>query len=177
MKNGKKIAFAFVLLLALAALTLTITPVRASTPIHVSGTFSTVATRLSIDKIAGDNIFSTYSGVSTWTGGISCPTGNGHGTQNRIAHFAGDPNSIPAPALLYINLKVDSTLTAATIDGQTGGLTLRLNGISYPDGSSEGTWHIVDGTGDLANIHGEGTWGKAAGPSQTLYSGIVHFDP
>ncbi len=177
MKTRKLFAVVFVLLFALMAFTLAVTPVKASAPIHVSGTLSTVATRLSVDKTAGDNIFSTYRGDSTWTGGLSCPTGNGHGIQSRIAHFAGDPSSIPAPALLYINLKVESTFTSATIDGKTGGLTLRLNGISYPDGSSVGTWHIVEGTGDLANIHGEGTWGKAAGPGQTLYSGIVHFDP
>jgi hypothetical protein len=39
-----------------------------------------------------------------------------------------------------------------------------------------GGWRIISGTGELANIHGQGT-GEGAGPGGIEYEGYVHFGP
>jgi hypothetical protein len=61
------------------------------------------------------------------------------------------------------------TLTDPIIDGTQyyGELTI---------GGSNDYWRIVGGTGDLANVHGQGTkWG--IDPVTIEYEGWIHFDP
>ncbi len=63
-----------------------------------------------------------------------------------------------------------------TVDGKTGGLFMLVEG-SKPDIFAEwrGTWTIVDGTGDLANLVGNGKfWGPGA-PGLAL-TGDIYYD-
>jgi hypothetical protein len=41
-----------------------------------------------------------------------------------------------------------------------------------------GTWRIIGGTGELANVHGQGVWGNAEDPTKGVhYEGQIHFNP
>jgi hypothetical protein len=40
-----------------------------------------------------------------------------------------------------------------------------------------GHWRILKGTGELANLHGQGTWAAVTPPLVYSYEGQVHFDP
>ena len=42
-----------------------------------------------------------------------------------------------------------------------------------------GTWRIIGGTGELANVHGQGVWGNSEDPEfpGVHYKGKIHFDP
>ena len=54
---------------------------------------------------------------------------------------------------------------SATFEGKSGTLAILVNHIYYPSmGSSEGTWVIISGTGELANLHGQGTTFDPPGP-------------
>jgi hypothetical protein len=66
------------------------------------------------------------------------------------------------------------------VDGRVGGLTIMALGkqdstTCGPSGAIwYGTWVILGGSGELANLHGHGTW---TGPSLALdYAGEIHFD-
>ena len=66
-----------------------------------------------------------------------------------------------------------------SVDGHVGTLTIKTNGKQDPGtvepgpGLWSGHWVIVGGTGDLANLHGQGT---LTGPSLSLdYEGRYHF--
>jgi hypothetical protein len=169
-----KISAAFIILMLLGGVNASMLLVNASEAIEVSGTFTVTSTLIPPPKFAGDNMFVTYAGLSTWSGGITCAMAEGD--QEWTLHFAGDPTSTPKPALLSINIKVKTTLYSATISDKTGDLTVKLIGTS--DGSTtSGTWKIVDATGELENIHGNGIWERAAPTAPVFYSGVVHFDP
>jgi hypothetical protein len=42
-----------------------------------------------------------------------------------------------------------------------------------------GTWRIIGGTGELANVHGQGVWGNSENPAcpGVHYEGQIHFSP
>jgi hypothetical protein len=58
-----------------------------------------------------------------------------------------------------------------TVAGKTGSLVIGFSGTSAPNGSFEGQFVIVSGTGDLANLNGRGTI-----QSPNVYTGVIHFD-
>lgn len=71
------------------------------------------------------------------------------------------------------------------MSGKWGTLEMRVVG-SSPDVPTgwEGKWVILSGTGDLANLRGQGTWwGPGYDPANPLeygkidYSGKIHFEP
>jgi hypothetical protein len=55
----------------------------------------------------------------------------------------------------------------AEIDGKSGTLIIKIAGHN---------WRIISGTGDLANLHGQGTTWRIEGPVFG-YEGQAHFDP
>ncbi len=76
-----------------------------------------------------------------------------------------------------VNGTIDFT---GNVEGQEGTMTMRFVGkqTSTVCGPSDavwtGTWTVVNGEGDLADLHGHGTW---TGPSFDLdYAGRIHFD-
>ena len=58
-----------------------------------------------------------------------------------------------------------------TVAGKTGSLVFGFSGTSAPDGSFEGQFVIVGGTGNRANLNGRGTI-----QSPNTYTGMIHFD-
>lgn len=69
------------------------------------------------------------------------------------------------------------------VNGKSGTLTMRAVG-TRPDALTDwtGTWVIISGTGDLANLHGQGTWWGPGAPAPGVwgdiyYSGEIHFEP
>lgn len=77
-------------------------------------------------------------------------------------------------------LKGDAvTLFTGSVLGRSGTLTIRIQATIRPVEGVVGTWTILGGTGELADLHGQGS--VTAGPALPVvivdYSGQVHFDP
>jgi hypothetical protein len=76
------------------------------------------------------------------------------------------------------NMHEKITFETATVLGKSGSLTIEANmGSNRP---SDAAWHwtILGGTGELANLHGHGTWApENPGDVVEFYEGQVHFDP
>lgn len=75
-----------------------------------------------------------------------------------------------------LNGSVALVLFEGTVNGAAG--TLILN---HPDATPNGEfylgqWTILEGTGDLSNLHGQGTV-LLTSPTTARYEGEVHFDP
>ena len=75
------------------------------------------------------------------------------------------------------------TFEEVVVDGKSGGLILSIVG-NLPAGVLHwyGHWVILEGTGDLANLRGQGYWwGPGSdGPGlwgQLFYDGNYHFEP
>lgn len=68
------------------------------------------------------------------------------------------------------------TVTVDTVS-RSGTLTIKMVGTSPGDIADwNGTWRIIGGTGELANLHGNGVfWNN--GLLHVHYEGQVHFDP
>jgi hypothetical protein len=74
---------------------------------------------------------------------------------------------------------------SGTVHGKEGTLEIQMVGKKPLDGDWYGQWVIRAGTGDLANVHGRGTWSgpgyrsdeKVPGDPDCYYSGQIHFDP
>jgi hypothetical protein len=65
-----------------------------------------------------------------------------------------------------------------TVDGKSGTLTFTFTGTGTADGSFKGQVFDFQGTGDLANLHGQGTFqGQGSnGIYHSTYSDQLHFD-
>ena len=71
------------------------------------------------------------------------------------------------------NFSGNETCTC-TVEGKSGTLLFSFSGTFTADGSFQGQFFNVQGTGDLANLHGQGTFqGKGKNGS---YSGQLHYD-
>jgi hypothetical protein len=76
----------------------------------------------------------------------------------------------------YAFYKGNVTFTGS-VDGKTGTLELLFRGTS-PGAVDDwnGTWRILSGTGELANLHGNGVF-WANGLMDVHYEGQIHFAP
>ena len=134
----------------------------------VSGTIEfTSVTPAGPPKVAGksDNRFRMFTIVEEWSGDIE---GTGIAEARWIIHNAplmGNPDA-------WINAYAIITFSDAEVLGRSGSLTIKLVLIE-PKGA--GHWTIMEGTGDLANIHGQGIGSTDTEPF--TYTGMVHFDP
>jgi hypothetical protein len=76
------------------------------------------------------------------------------------------------------NMHEKIAFETASVLGKSGSLTLEANmGSNRP---SDAAWHwtILGGTGELANLHGHGTWApENPGDVVEFYEGQVHFNP
>lgn len=156
-RMNKKLSI-LVSLLVVAMLAFPMSTVFAEEPIDVEGTFSATPGAVPV-KFPGNNIIFEHSGVGAWEGDISGDTVAQH---RWVAHANG-----------ITNVHVELTFSSVTVMGESksGTLSMLFLGKITGLGIGEGTWRIIGGTGDLANLHGGGTWS----PGQ--YEGQVHFDP
>jgi hypothetical protein len=68
------------------------------------------------------------------------------------------------------------TFTGTVKEERTGTMEILFVGKSPGDVMVwSGTWRIISGTGELANIHGNGVWGSSE--LGVHYQGKIHFEP
>ena len=129
-------------------------------------------------KLADSNLF-LYAGESEeWIGDF---VGDGEAVFTVVIHkpvFDEEGNIIDSS---FWNVWLRSTFTG-TVDGKFGTLLIQLVGKkpgAFPDQWWTGQWVIISGTGELANLQGQGNWWGpgfgAAGPD-IWYEGRIHFD-
>jgi hypothetical protein len=162
-KNWLLATFVIVTMLALP-----MSMVSATKPILVDGTrIGLGSSPVKPPRRAGnsDNLILYLAANHEWTGDIE-----GFSTTDvkRIMYNYFSPEPI------WVNIHAVCTIPEATVMGHTGSLTIRLNFRTIEE-NADGTWVIIDGTNELANLHGQG---KIFGTvPEFLYSGWVHFDP
>jgi len=145
-----------------------VTPIQAGPPKTDSGDFWYIGTGAT-ERWAGCNLFLTITEVGVWTGIF---TGSSTDAGKVVLHCNGDWS---------VNELI--TFDFVEVDGKSGGLILSILG-SRPNGVANwyGHWVIMEGTGELANLRGQGNWygPGAAGPGQwglLNYDGKYHFEP
>lgn len=178
-------------ILVLAASMAVISVAQATPSTYVSGGWGGFNQKLSLANVAGGNVFLMMENDGTYTAGGPI-TGTFHQVFMQIYHYGSPkivstldptkPNLFPSCDFNWVD--IDRVFTSATVLGHTGGLTMRLQATGYGNpfaGISaydlQGTWVIIGGTGDLAGVHGQGTWWHTKGVSGLQYEGQVHFDP
>lgn len=163
-----------VLALAAALLALPMSAAYATKPMPVSGMFMLTDTGSTppIIRQAGesDNQIWVLSGATfVWTGDIE---GTCSWEGRWVMHNFGDPEKQRTNTQGHYTIE-------ATVDGEEGTLYIeaRATGGARPRPHN---WVIIGGTGELANLHGRGTFVDnlaTPNPFDYLYSGQVHFDP
>jgi hypothetical protein len=122
-----------------------------------------------VQKGKSDNFLSIAMLSVTWSGDIDGDT-EYEGVlmlHNWVPPMGGPETTVNIHERIYFE--------SVTVLGKEGSLTLAVC-----LGGSKGVfrWTIIDGTGELANLHGHGTYWQTD-PEQGLYDyeGYVHFDP
>lgn len=152
--------------LAVVVLAFTMSPTYATKPTTVNGNRLTTGFTPTGGWGAGEshNVILYVSATRLWQGDIA---GADTSDAIRIIHnFPDGPT----------NVRIVSIFSSVTIMGKTGELTMVLNFVVEAETETiKGSWIIVSGTGDLANLHGGG---KLFGSQYAAsYSGQVHFNP
>ncbi len=146
---------AIAFLATLGAAVLLAEPAGATSLMPASGTFVDVVTSTQV-RTADGNLIITQTISQTLMGTF---TGTASQQATTVVHPTGAANFFGA-----------ETCTC-TVAGKTGSLVFGFSGTSAPNGSFEGQFVIVSGTGDLANLNGRGTI-----QSPGTYTGVIHFD-
>ncbi len=159
----KRFLSAICVVLALAALALAPATAYASSPTEVSATYVlTSAVNLDVRQ-AGDNLILRQIETGILEGDITGPF-----TFERkiVIHSDGQ-----------LETEGFVTFGPGSVSGRSGSMTWRLvvTG-SATTGAIQGRWTILSGTGDLANLRGQGTLEGIAFLAGTI-SAQVHFDP
>jgi hypothetical protein len=115
--------------------------------------------------VSGNVILVVTGNDVEWTDDLAGDGLAGTGTANGhfLVHNYGTPDG-------WFSARNIHTLEAE-VDGQSGTLTI------ISAGTTQGHWRILKGTGELANLHGQGTWETVTAPVLYSYEGRVHFDP
>lgn len=143
------------ILATLGAAVLLAQPAGASVLMPASGTFVDVTTSTQV-RTADGNLIITQTVTQTLTGTF---TGTASQQATTVVHETG-----------AANFHGSETCTC-TVAGRSGSLVFGFSGTAAPDGSFEGQFVILSGTGDLANLNGRGTI-----QSPGTYTGVIHFD-
>ena len=162
-----------VIAVALMAIVMLATPLvgmaYAKKPTFVSGEQMIIGyTPISdVPKGKSDNVVSTAMLEVAWTGDIE---GVAEYEGILMLHNWVPPLGGPDTT---VNIHEKIHFEAVTVLGKTGSLTLAVC-----LGGSKGVfrWTIIDGTGELANLHGNGIYYVIEAPFYD-YEGHVHFDP
>ena len=163
---NRKILVMAVFLLAVAMLaTPLVGMVYAEKPTFVSGTqmitgFIPVG---NVPKGKSDNVLSIATLFVTWSGDIAGDTEY----EGVLMVHSMDPVAINIHERIYFE--------TVTVLGKSGSLTLQVSA-NLGRGQDVFRWTIIDGTGELANLHGSGIYYLDEAPFY-LYEGQVHFDP
>ena len=142
--------------------------VYATKPITVNGTYFPIGPPVyGVLRVAGesDNAFMDVSIPLKWVGGIK-------GTCINEMRWIILHHDTPKEMTLIPGVM---TFTNAEVDGKKGTLTIRYFNVETAE-EFGGVWRIISGTGELANLHGEGTISVLSFPV-FAYTGQIHFDP
>jgi hypothetical protein len=164
----KKRSMMFLITVLTVALLSTLSvPVNAGPPEHSEGLWQYQPFIVGV-KVADCNTFLTTFENGMWTG-----TFEGTSTEDGkvVIHCSG---AWSFKGIVSFEGKVN---------GKIGTLTMRAVG-TRPDSLTDwtGKWVIISGTGDLANLRGQGTWWGPGAPAPEVwgdiyYSGEIHFEP
>jgi hypothetical protein len=171
-----------------------LTSVSATKSITISGEWKPDTIHFYNEKYVGANVITDCDVDGRLTGGPI--TGTFTQTQHIIFHY-GDPGLVatcqglgiariaewPKPTTFEFTQFVRTV--AGTLMEESGTFEMLLvcsgHGMPVMQGFGYdllGTWRIVHGSGDLANLHGQGTWWHTpTGYTFFDYEGQVHFDP
>jgi hypothetical protein len=169
-KVKKKVLMIAVALMAVAMLAPPLVGmVYAKKPTFVSGTqmITDYIPLGDVPKGKSDNVLSTATLFVTWSGDIAGDTEyEGLLMLHKWVPPLGGPDTT-------VNIHERIYFPTVTVLGKTGSLTLAVC-----LGGSKGVfrWTIIDGTGELANLHGNGRYWLDEAPFYD-YEGYVHFDP
>jgi len=176
----RKMLSATLIVCMVAFLSTLLTPTALATkPTYVSG--SLAYDPVIVDsKLADGNLHLETTEVGLWFGDL---VGVSWDEPCRVViHkvvFDPDGNIVNFDFRWYTSI---ATFETATVGSKSGGLVMRLHGKDSGPGTDwHGQWVILSGTGELANLHGQGTWwgpGFPPGiPEDTIfYDGRIHFD-
>ena len=155
--------------------------VHAGPPVDVSGDFVYVPVIVGL-KQAGDNLFLDATDTATWTGAFE-----GDSTEEYVAVLYRTTGGLDIfdPAFTFEHAFYKGTVIfTGEVQGRMGTLEILFEGRSPGDLADwTGTWRILSGTGELANLHGTGIFynntddvgNKILGDIH--YEGQIHFDP
>jgi Protein of unknown function (DUF3224) len=162
----RKVLAVAVALLAIAMLaTPLVGMVYAKPPTLVTGSqtvtdFTPIA---NVPKGKSDNHVVTEMLVVEWTGDIA-----GVATYTGILMVHDDPVPINIHEKIYFE--------DVTVLGKSGSLTLQVSA-NLARGQDVFRWTIIDGTDELANLHGKGIYWLNFFTMAYDYEGQIHFDP
>jgi hypothetical protein len=167
MKKVVLTLFAVCMILLVASLS-----VYAGPPVDVAGDFVYVPAIVGLRQ-AGDNLFMDATDTASWTGAFE-----GTSTEEYVAVLHGSTGVFGTPDFAFEKGFYKGTVTfTGEVDGRAGTLEILFVGKSPGDLSDwTGTWRIIRGTGELANLHGNGVFCNNA-PMDIHYEGRVHFAP
>jgi hypothetical protein len=161
----------FIVLMVMFVMVVALLPVStaaAGSPTDVAGTIFYTPYPLGEPRIAGGNTFMNTTEDSRWIGSF---VGSSFDECSVIVHRSGRWNY---NAIAYFQ---------GSFNGVEGGLTMHLSG-SKPDADSmwTGRWVILEGSGGLQNLRGQGSFEGYGAPDFFVeggveYKGKVHFAP
>ena len=148
-----------IMLFLIPAVLLLLPVAHATTPTGVSGSFNVTGATTTSTRMADGTTIVTQTLTFSITGGFK-------GAGSESARTVTDSTGFSTSHARF-------TFTG-TISGRTGTATFVV--VSTGQGTTVmGTFTVVSGTGDLADLHGQGTF-QATGAVGT-YSAQIHFDP
>lgn len=160
MNMKKKIYFSLALVIILS---LTAIPVFAGSTQNASGIWYYLPLELNFVKEAGGNEFFEITEKGVWTGtfqGSSIDSGSAVFFHSGAIHFKG-----------IVDFEGE-------VEGKTGTLTIKVNGRkANPAADWKGHWVIIDGGGELSDLHGQGKWwGPGYNPEVPEEYGVIYYD-
>ena len=159
-----------VLLAAIMVLSLVSIPALAGPPEDAGGVWCYLprSDEFMEYKVAGGNTFFVFGEDAQWTGTF---TGESYDYGSGVIHSSG--------SWLFKGIV---SFASVTVDDETGGLEIRVNG-SRPDAGSDwvGKWVITGGELHQAGLRGQGTfegpgWQGTDVCGEIPYEGNIHFE-
>ncbi len=147
---------------AFLLLALMIAPVTVTAPMPASGTWTDTGASAPDVRMAGGNTIISQTGTTTVTGTFE-------GTMESNVKVVIHPNGKTNTWVIGV--------FSGSVDGLSCTLVMRFAATGNAvTGEMEGNWVILSGTGDLANLRGQGTVEGVGGVGGT-YSGQILFAP
>ena len=155
------------LVICMLALLSTLSMSVHATPLTpASGTWTYIPADMTLTRSADGNTFYEAKSIDIVTGTFEGP---GTGVDILVLHSSG----------FWTGIGV-ATFVDCMVDGKSGTLVIRWAAHATAEtGLWSGQWVILSGTGELANLRGQGTFWGPVNPEgiNYPYSGWIHFEP